>query len=176
MDSAVRAVGREAADGVPEPWAAADPPFGQGTTTAWPTPSTTPWRAATSAWNAARWWRAVSTLQWLLFADPAGRGLAWLVVLYVVGFLQLPHLYTPTAGDVRGRRRCLVGAAVLEVAVALLTRAWPGSAAAGRPARSARVLRQNISEVAEQMVIAPDQPRADPLRHRLAQAQDRPPC
>lgn len=155
MDSAVRAVGQEAAEGVPEPWAAAIRRSARekhdGLADA------LDHAVAGSDLGMERrplWWRAVNALQWLLFVTLLA-GLAWLVVLYVIGFLQLPRLYTPTAGEVPWPTTLLVGAAVLGVAVALLTRAlaWIGSRRKART--SARVLRQNISEVAEQMVIAP---------------------
>ncbi|NAS26498.1 ABC transporter [Herbidospora sp. NEAU-GS84] len=155
MDSAVRAVGLEAAEGVPEPWAAA---IRRSAREHHDDLADALDRAvAGSALGMERrplWWRAVNALQWLLFATLLA-GLGWLLVLYVLGFLQLPSLYTPTAGEVPWPTTLLVGAAVAGVVVALLTRglAWIGSRRKAR--KSARVLRQNISDVADRLVITP---------------------
>jgi hypothetical protein len=102
------------------------------------------------------WAGAVRALQWLLILAALGGG-AWLGVLAVMGYLQLPAPETPGWRGIPLPTLMLLGGVLLGVVLALVCRllvAWT----ARRRARSAdHRLRRAISEVSEELVVQPVQ-------------------
>ncbi len=155
VDTVVRAVADDAAEGLARPWAAAvrhasvsrlddlndalDRAVGGTDLGVARTPA---------------WWKLVRVLQWLLFLVALAGGL-WLVGLAAMGFLQMPEPTTPDYQGLPVPTLMLLGGALAGVVVAMLSRAL-ASLGAGRRARSAdRRLRAAIGEVTEELVVEP---------------------
>jgi GTPase Era involved in 16S rRNA processing len=100
------------------------------------------------------WWQGVRALQWLLFLTALAGGL-WLAALAVMGYLQLPAPETPGYRGFPVPTLMLLGGTAVGVVLAVLCRVLT-SLGARRKARSAdRRLRAAISEVTEELVVAP---------------------
>ncbi|WP_433350955.1 GTPase [Microtetraspora malaysiensis] len=168
VDTAIREVGARAARETPEPWAAAVRhaarshlgELGDEIDMAVA-------RTSFGASRRPRWWQAVGALQWLVFAVLVA-GAAWLLALFAVAALMLPAPPTPKVGQVPWPTVLLVGAAVVGVAVALVSRlaAWLGGRRRAR--RTARALRASIDAVARRLVLAPVREELDRYRRFLA--------
>ena len=100
------------------------------------------------------WCRVVRGVQWVLLVA-AVAGAAWLGLLAVMGYLQLPQPETP---DYRGFPvpTLLLGAGVgLGVVLALLSRALIAVGARSRARRAEKALREAVSVVCEELVVDP---------------------
>ena len=147
-------LGDRAAEGLPRPWAesvaeAASPP-GPGMTDALDQAvmgtslrGRTPW-----------WWSVFGLLQWLL-AAVAVAGLAWLLVLMVLGWLQLPDVQTPAWGPVPYPPLMLGGGLVLGLVLAGLGRVLGRVGARRRRRLVERRLRASVDTVAREAIVAP---------------------
>lgn len=100
------------------------------------------------------WWGVFGVLQWLTFAALAA-GVAWLVVLAVLGFLQLPAIEVPRVEGFPLPTLLILGGLtagiLLSVLAALLAR-W---GAARRASRVRRRLLASCSRVVDDIVLHP---------------------
>ena len=155
VDTAVRAMSDDAADGLSAPWAAAVrrasvsrlPDLGDALDSA--LTSTDLGVSRTPAW-----WRVVRFLQWLLLLTAVAGGL-WLAALAVLGYLQVPAPTTPRYHGVPLPTILLVGGVLAGVLLALLSRAVVGLSARARARSAERRLRAAIGEVADRLVVQP---------------------
>jgi GTP-binding protein EngB required for normal cell division len=124
---------------------------------------TTPLRA-----NPPVWWQLTGWLQWL-FGLMAVVGLAWLVVLAVVGWLQLPPIDTPKVGPLPLPTMLLVAGLLLGLLGAGLARAAARVGARRRRTLVGRRLRIAITDVANDQLVEPVRAVLD--RHRDTREQ-----
>jgi hypothetical protein len=155
VDTVVRGVADDAAEGLTHPWAAAVrhasvsrlDDLNDGLDRA----------VSTTDLGLTRtplWWRLVQVLQWVLFMAAVAGGL-WLAGLAVMGYLQLPEPTTPAYRGLPVPTALLLGGVLVGVVLALLSRLLT-ALAARRKARSAqRRLRAAVAEVTDELVIAP---------------------
>ncbi len=106
------------------------------------------------------WWRLVQVLQWVIVAT-ALVGAAWLGVLAVMGYLQLPEPSTPSYAGVPVPTAMLVGGVALGILLGLVARVLVGWSVRRRARAADRRLRSAIGEVTEDLVI-------DPIERELA--------
>ena len=109
------------------------------------------------------WWRAVRTLQWLLFGV-AIVGALWLAALAVMGYLRLPQLDTPTWEGIPAPTFLLLGGVLAGIVVAFLARLAAGMAARRRARAADRRLRTAIAEVTTRLVVEPIEGELDAYR------------
>ncbi|GLW97485.1 GTPase [Microtetraspora sp. NBRC 16547] len=155
VDTAIREVGAEAAQGVPEPWAAAVRhaarshvgELGDALDMAVA-------RTSLGVSRRPRWWRAMGAVQWLIFAALMA-GAAWLLSLLAVAALMLPEPPTPSVGEVPWPTVLLLGGAAAGLAVALACRVFAWLGGRRRARRAADALRASIVDVAGRLVLAP---------------------
>ncbi len=100
------------------------------------------------------WWFVVNILQWILGLVAIG-GLAWLVVLYVMGFMQLPEPETPVVGVLPVPLVMLVGGLLLGLGLGAVSRWWAKAGARRRRAMIARRLETSVAEVTDARILAP---------------------
>jgi GTP-binding protein EngB required for normal cell division len=100
------------------------------------------------------WWFVLNVLQWAL-GLAAIAGLLWLVVLYVMGFLQLPAPETPRLGILPLPLVMLLGGLGLGLVLGALARWWSKAGARRRRVLIARRLRTSVAEVTDARVLAP---------------------
>src|SRR5262245_18977918 len=155
METAIRDAGGAVASGVPEPWATAVRHAARSRSQE--LEDRLDRAVATTSIGAARpprWWRVIGVLQWLIFATMAA-GALWLGVLFVIGYLRLPDLPTPTLGRLPWPTALLLGGAAAGVLVAFLSRvaAWLGGRRRAR--KAAKALRAAVEDVARDLVILP---------------------
>jgi len=101
-----------------------------------------------------RWWGVVGVVQWLLAAALAV-GLLWLLVIFIVAWLNLPDLPTTEVGELPLPTVLAVGGALLGLLVAALAR-WATAVGARRRASTARRrLVAATTDVGRDLVIAP---------------------
>ena len=124
---------------------------------------TTPLRA-----NPPVWWQLTGWLQWL-FGLMAVVGLAWLVVLAVVGWLQLPPIDTPKVGPLPLPTLLLVAGLLLGLLGAGLARAAARVGARRRRTLVGKRLRIAITDVANDQLVEPVRAVLD--RHRDTREQ-----
>jgi hypothetical protein len=110
------------------------------------------------------WWTPVQVLQWLLFTV-AVVGLAWLVGLAALGWLQLPLPETPRTEGLPTPTLLLVGGVLLGLFVAAVSRIAARSSARRRGRAARKLLHASVGRVADAEVIAPV--RAELDRHDL---------
>lgn len=99
------------------------------------------------------WWFVVNVLQWILGLITIG-GLAWLVVLYVMGFMQLPEPETPVVGVLPVPLVMLVGGLLLGLGLGVVSRWWAKAGARRRRAMIARRLETSVAEVTDARILA----------------------
>jgi GTP-binding protein EngB required for normal cell division len=102
------------------------------------------------------WWTVVGWLQWL-FALCAVAGFLWLVVLGVLGWLRFPDLSTPQLGPLPDPFVLFVGGMAAGLMLAALARAWARAGGRRRRAAVGRLLRDAVSAVAQDRIVAPVQ-------------------
>jgi hypothetical protein len=121
-----------------------------------------------------RWWRVAALLQGLL-AIAAVAGLVWLLVLAVFGYLRVDDVIpTPELRGIPVPTWLLLGGALAGVVLAFLARLTNGIGARRRSRRAARALRQQVEEVAQELVIGPVERELEAherLRSSLAAAE-----
>ena len=163
VDLATRGVGDRAAEGLPHRWAeavsdAATPPGPELADALDQAVVGTSLRM-----RAPLWWRVFGIAQ-LLLAIAAVLGLAWLVVLVVLGWLALPDISTPSLGPVPYPLLLFAGGLLLGLALAALAR-WLARLGARRRGKVIRGrLTKAVSGVAAEQIIGPV--RAVLARHR----------
>jgi GTP-binding protein EngB required for normal cell division len=155
VDTAVRAMSDDAADGLSAPWAAA---VRRASVSRLPDLGDALDAALTSTdLGVSRtpvWWRVVRFLQWLLLLTAVAGGL-WLAALAVLGYLQVPAPTTPRYHGVPLPTILLVGGVLAGVLLALLSRAVVGLSARARARSAERRLRAAIGEVTDRLVVQP---------------------
>ena len=102
------------------------------------------------------WAGAVRLLQWLLILSAVGGG-AWLGVLAVMGYLQLPAPATPEWRGVPWPTLMLLGGVLVGVLLALVCRLLVSWTARKRARGADRRLRAAIGEVSDELVVQPVQ-------------------
>jgi hypothetical protein len=118
-----------------------------------------------------RWWAVASALQWLATAVMVG-GLLWLLVLFVVAWLQLPDPPTPQIGALPWPTVLALGGAGAGLLLAVVSR-WFAAVGGRRRARAAaRHLQDQVAEVARTSVLGPLAAEVEALR-TLRQLGDR---
>jgi GTPase Era involved in 16S rRNA processing len=100
------------------------------------------------------WAGLVRALQWLLILAALG-GALWLAAIAVVAYLQLPEVPTPSVGQLPVPTLLLVGGLVLGIVLALVCRLLVSATARRRARTAERRLRTAISEVSQELVVAP---------------------
>jgi GTP-binding protein EngB required for normal cell division len=106
------------------------------------------------------WAGLVRVLQWLLIVTALG-GAAWLAVLAVTAYLQMPEPTTPAVAGIPVPTVMLLGGIGLGVLLALVCRVLVGATARRRARSADRRLRQAISEVCAELVVAPVEAELD---------------
>ena len=101
-----------------------------------------------------RWWALVGFVQWVALATLVV-GLAWLGVLAVLGYLQLPAPQTPTWRGVPWPTLLAVGGLAVGLLLAAGARAAGALGARRRAARARRRLRAAVTQVAGRLVWLP---------------------
>lgn len=160
VDQTLRVFGDEVAHGVVEPWHTSIRDASRGTaddlTDALDAAVTT----ADLETGRRAWWRIFGVLQWIAFAALVA-GLAWLGVLAVLGFLQLPAIDVPRVEGFPVPTLLILGGAgsgvLLGVLAALLAR-W---GAARRAARVRRRLLAACAQAAEDIAVVPVEDEVD---------------
>ena len=100
------------------------------------------------------WCRFVRALQWVLLLAALG-GAAWLGVLAVMGYLQMPQPATPDYVGVPVPTLMLVLGVLAGVLLALLSRALIAVGSRSRSRTAERRLREAVSQVCEELVVEP---------------------
>ncbi|MDN5798216.1 MAG: 50S ribosome-binding GTPase [Intrasporangium sp.] len=100
------------------------------------------------------WWHVVNVVQWLLGLS-AVAGLLWLVVLFVLGFLQLPQPATPTVGVVPVPALLLVLGLLGGIGLGVLSRWWAKVGSRRRRSVIGKRLHEAVAAVTDARVIAP---------------------
>jgi GTPase Era involved in 16S rRNA processing len=101
-----------------------------------------------------RWWQVVSVVQWLL-ATALAVGLLWLLLIFVVAWLNLPELPTIDIGDLPLPTVLAIGGAALGLLIAALARWATGVGARRRASIARRRLVAAATDVGRDLVIAP---------------------
>lgn len=102
------------------------------------------------------WWGMVALLQWLALAALAG-GLAWLGVLAVLGFLQLPVIDIPRVDGFPVPTLLILGGALAGMLLGVIAALFARWGAARRAGRVRRRLLASCAQVAEDVVVQPVQ-------------------
>jgi hypothetical protein len=108
-----------------------------------------------------RWWRAAGVLQWVLAAAVAVGGV-WLLALGILGYLRVDDVFPlPEIRGIPVPTWLLFGGALAGIVLGFLTRLVNGAGASRRARRAARLLRKELQEVAQELVIAPVEQELD---------------
>ena len=163
VETAIRDVAQQAAEGLPAPWAAAVRRAAVSRKAEIPDALD---RAVATGWGDARpprWWRVVGAWQWLLLGVVAV-GLLWLLVLAGFDYLRLPEPPLPTLGELPWPTVLLLGGIAAGLVTALLSRAAAWAGGRRRARRTARRLRASVDRVGRDLILAPVAAELD--RHR----------
>ncbi len=157
VDTEVRALADDASSGMTRPWSAAV----RRASTSRLEELGDRLDAALGATDlgAARipWWAGVvRLLQWVLILAALGGG-AWLGVLAVMGYLQLPEPATPAWRGFPLPTLMLLGGVVLGLLLALVCRLLVSMSARRRARTADHRLRRAIGEVSDELVVQPVQ-------------------
>jgi len=101
-----------------------------------------------------RWWRAVGAIQLLLVAA-ALVGLAWLLALFAVAWLQLPDPPLPHWGPLPVPTVLLVAGLVLGMLLAAVSTGFARVGARRRARRVRRRLDERVRQLADEVVVQP---------------------
>jgi GTP-binding protein EngB required for normal cell division len=151
---AIRELGGQAGEGLPEPWSDAVSAAARSRAEDLPDALDQAVTGTDLGMRTPMWWRLVGVVQWLVTLA-ALVGLLWLGLRLLLDALALGELITPKVGRVPVPTALLVGGLLAGLLIAVLTR--PLTAAGARRART-RVtgrLRSAIEVVARDLVIAP---------------------
>ncbi|MBK8731326.1 MAG: 50S ribosome-binding GTPase [Actinomycetales bacterium] len=151
---AIRQLADRAAEGMPVRWAnavadAADPGAAGLSDALDQAVIHTPLRARQPVW-----WRVMDVVQWI-FGLVTLAGFLWLTALFVVGWLQLPDLPTPTVGQLPVPFLLLAGGIACGLLAAALNRLFVRVGSRRRANVVARRLHDAIAEVADSRIVAP---------------------
>ncbi len=151
---AIRQLADRAAEGMPVRWAnavadAADPGAAGLSDALDQAVIHTPLRARQPVW-----WRVMDVVQWI-FGLVTLAGFLWLTALFVVGWLQLPDLPTPTVGQLPVPFLLLAGGIACGLLAAALNRLFVRVGSRRRAHVVARRLHDAIAEVADSRIVAP---------------------
>jgi GTP-binding protein EngB required for normal cell division len=155
VDSAVRALADETADGLNRGWADAIKRAARSSDGT--LPDALDRAVATTDLDLAAhrtWWQAVRVLQWLLLAGVVA-GLAWLGAAFVLAYLQLPPLPDVTWWGFPAPTVLTVGGVLAGLLVAGLARIGIEVGARRRSRNATRALRRSIGKVTEELVLEP---------------------
>jgi GTP-binding protein EngB required for normal cell division len=155
VDAAIRALARDAADGLPDPW----PALVRRTATASETELGDRLDRAVAGtelrMTRPRWWTPVRGLQ-LLLAGIAIAGVLWLAVLAGLGYLQLGDaIPTPELAGIPVPTALLAGGLLIGALLAFLARVVNRAGGRRRARRSRRALDARVAAVADELVLAP---------------------
>lgn len=101
-----------------------------------------------------RWWRVAGLLQWALAAVMV-TGLLWLLVIFVVAWLNLPDLPSVDVGRLPLPTLLALGGAAAGLLVAAMARWATGAGARRRSGVARRRLNAAATEVGRELIIAP---------------------
>ena len=154
-DAAVREFAEAASDGAPGPWRAAirgaaregrdrlNDALDQAI-------ASTDLSAGRKSW----WWGVFNAVQWLALVT-AVAGFAWLGVLALLGYLQLPVPEVPRVEGWPVPTVMIAGGVLLGIVLAIAARFIAGAAAASRGSRARRRLKAAVAAVAQELVVEP---------------------
>ncbi|KGN34784.1 ABC transporter [Knoellia sinensis KCTC 19936] len=100
------------------------------------------------------WWHVIGIVQ-LQIALVAVAGLAWVLILMLLGWLQFPSIETPMLGPLPWPFVLLAGGVVAGLLLALISRFLAGIGARRRAAVIQGRLHDSISTVADERILAP---------------------
>jgi GTP-binding protein EngB required for normal cell division len=101
------------------------------------------------------WWSVAAVLQRLL-ALTVATGVVWLILLAVLGYLGIDDVIpTPELRGIPIPTALLLGGALAGIVLAFVARLVNGAGARRRSRAAARVLRRQIEEVGQELVIGP---------------------
>ncbi|MEU9889725.1 GTPase [Sphaerisporangium sp. NPDC051011] len=165
MDMAIRDVASAAASGLPEPWTMAVRRASRARADELADRLD---RAVSLTFVGAgrqpRWWRAAGFAQWLAFAAMI-TGLLWLSGLFLVDYMRLPEVPTPTLGVVPWPTVLLAGGAAAGILIALLCRVLASLSARRRARKARKALWSSVDMVGHDLVLTP-------IRAELTRAHD----
>ncbi len=173
VDTAVRTLADEAAQGLTRGWADAIKQAARSSEDA--LPDRVDRAIATTDLDLAqhrRWWQLVRVLQWLLVAAVVA-GLGWLGVSFLLVYLQLPPLPEVTWWGLPAPTVLLVGGVLAGLLLAGLARIFVEVGARRRISQARQSLRAAIARVTGELVIDPvkaEQDRYEKARLALERA------
>jgi GTP-binding protein EngB required for normal cell division len=173
VDTAVRTLADEAAQGLTRGWADAIKQAARSSEDA--LPDRVDRAIATTDLDLAqhrRWWQLVRVLQWLLVAAVVA-GLGWLGVSFLLVYLQLPPLPEVTWWGLPAPTVLLVGGVLAGLLLAGLARIFVEVGARRRTSQARQSLRAAIARVTGELVIDPvkaEQDRYEKARLALERA------
>ncbi|HEX8508741.1 MAG TPA: GTPase [Propionibacteriaceae bacterium] len=176
VDTALRALGDEASDGLSRGWAGAIRDAARSRQEA--LPDALDRAVATTDLDLDKhrgWWNLVRVLQWLLIAAVVA-GLVWLGAAFVFAYLQLPPLPKVTWWGFPAPTVLAVGGVLAGLLLAGLSRIGVEVGARRRVARARSALRTAIEHVTDELVLAPvesERQRYESARTALLSAQAR---
>ena len=101
-----------------------------------------------------RWWRIARAVHTVLFGT-AALGAAWLIMLALIGFLQLPDRVTPELGSIPVPTLMLLCGALAGALFAAVCRWIAVGGARRRAARAQSRLSAAVADIADQLVLTP---------------------
>jgi GTP-binding protein EngB required for normal cell division len=173
VDTAVRTLADEAAQGLTRGWADAIKQAARSSEDA--LPDRVDRAIATTDLDLAqhrRWWQLIRVLQWLLVAAVVA-GLGWLGVSFLLVYLQLPPLPKVTWWGLPAPTVLVVGGVLAGLVLAGLARIFVEIGARRRTSQARQSLRAAIARVTGELVIDPvkaEQDRYEKARLALARA------
>jgi hypothetical protein len=173
VDTAVRTLADEAAQGLTRGWADAIKQAARSAEDA--LPDRVDRAIATTDLDLAqhrRWWQLVRVLQWLLVAAVVA-GLGWLGVSFLLVYMQLPPLPKVTWWGLPAPTVLVVGGVLAGLVLAGLARIFVEIGARRRTSQARQSLRAAIARVTGELVIDPvkaEQDRYEKARVALARA------
>ena len=173
VDTAVRTLADEAAQGLTRGWADAIKQAARSSEDA--LPDRVDRAIATTDLDLAqhrRWWQLIRVLQWLLVAAVVA-GLGWLGLSFLLVYLQLPPLPKVTWWGLPAPTVLVVGGALAGLLLAGLARIFVEIGARRRSSQARQSLRVAIARVTGELVISPvkaEQDRYEKARLALERA------
>ncbi|MDR0849577.1 MAG: 50S ribosome-binding GTPase [Propionibacteriaceae bacterium] len=156
VDTAVRAVGDEAASRLPASWRTAiDRLLKDHTSSLSDTLDQAVARTDLGLNEGHRWWTVVRVLQWLILVTAIG-GLGWLGVNFILkSYLALPELPVPMIGNLPLPTCLAIGGVAAGLLLALISRVLVNLGASVKAIAAVRRLRKTTDHVASNEIIDP---------------------